>query len=119
MPPKPLNGNVLLARIFLGESDRWQGSPLYEALVLAARKDGIAGATVLRGMMGYGANKHFHAATLLELSGDLPIVVEMVDNEESIRAFLKRIEPMVEATGCLITLESIEIYRHHPSPARV
>lgn len=114
MGKETLNGQVTLVRIFLGESDRWHGNELYEAIVMEARKYGISGATVLRGIMSYGANKHFHAAKLLDISTDLPIVVEIVDNEDKVRAFLQTIDPMLAEKGCLITLERVEIYRHQP-----
>ncbi len=92
-----------LLRIFLGESDRHQGRPLYEAIVLEARKRGMAGATVLRGVMGFGADSRMHTAKILRLSEDLPIVVEIVDTPDRIEAFLPDLDAMMKEG--LITLE--------------
>jgi PII-like signaling protein len=105
-----LEGEGKLLRIFIGESDRWQGKPLYEAIVLAARAHGLAGATVLRGPMGFGANSHIHTAKILRLSEDLPMVIEIVDLEVRIDAFLPVLDEMV-AEG-LITLESVHVFRY-------
>jgi PII-like signaling protein len=101
-----------LVRIFIGESDRWEGRPLYEAIVLAARQNGLAGATVLKGFMGFGAHSRIHTAKLLELSQDLPIVVEIVDAPEKIEGFLPQLERMV-GDG-LITLERAEVLLYRP-----
>ena len=107
-------GNVegSLLRIYIGESDRWHQHPLYEAIVLEARKQGLAGATVLRGPMGFGANSRIHTAKILRLSEDLPVLIEIADQEDKIRAFLPVLDTMV-AEG-LITLEKVHIvlYRH-------
>jgi PII-like signaling protein len=105
-----LEGEGKLLRIFIGESDRWQGRPLYEAIVLAAREQGLAGATVLRGPMGFGANSHIHTAKILRLSEDLPMVIEIVDLEDKINGFVPLLDEMV-AEG-LITLESVRILRY-------
>jgi PII-like signaling protein len=99
-----------LVRIFIGESDRWKGLPLYEAIILKAREMGIAGATMLRGLMGYGANSRIHTAKILRLSEDLPIVVEIVDAPEKISALLPVIEEMV-GDG-LITLENVRVVQY-------
>ena len=104
----PENGQLL--RIFIGESDQWHGRPLYEALVLRAREMGLAGATMLRGLMGYGANSRIHTAKLLRLSEDLPVVVEIVDSEEKINAFLPVIDEMVQEG--LVTLETIKVIQY-------
>ena len=101
-----------LIRIFIGESDRWEGRPLYEAIVVAARRNGLAGATVVKGFMGYGAHSRIHTAKLLELSQDLPIVVEIVDAPEKIEAFMPELERMV-GDG-LITLERAEVLLYRP-----
>ena len=98
---------AVLLRIFIGESDHWHGRPLHLALVEKAREDGLAGATVLRGMEGFGAKSVIHTTRLLELSGDLPIVVEIVDSEAKIDAFLQNVHEMVE--GGLVTLERVRI----------
>jgi PII-like signaling protein len=104
-----------LMRIFIGESDRCHGRPLYEAIVLRARERGLAGATVLRGMAGFGANSRLHTAKVLRLSEDLPIVVEIVDRPERIDAILPELDAMVEEG--LITLEDVHViaYRHAPT----
>jgi PII-like signaling protein len=103
--------DAVLARIFLGEQDRGPGGrPLYEALVLAARERHLAGATVLRGPMGFGRNSRLHTAKILRLSADLPIVVEIVDAEEKLRGFLEAIEPMM-GSG-LVTLERVQVIRY-------
>lgn len=101
-----------LLRIFIGESDRYQGKPLYEVIVLEARKRGMAGATVLRGVMGFGADSRMHTAKILRLSEDLPIIVEIVDNPERIAAFLPELDKMIDEG--LITLERARViaYRH-------
>lgn len=99
-----------LVRIFIGESDRWKGLPLYEAIILKAREMGIAGATMLRGLMGYGANSRIHTARILRLSEDLPIVVEIVDAPDKISALLPVIEEMV-GDG-LITLENVRVVQY-------
>jgi PII-like signaling protein len=104
-----------LVRIFIGESDRWEGRPLYEAIVLAARQLGLAGATVVKGFMGFGAHSRIHTAKLLELSQDLPIVVEIVDAPEKIEQFLPQLERMV-GDG-LITLERAEVLLYRPGRA--
>ena len=105
----PPNGQLL--RIFIGESDKYEGQPLYEWLVIKAKEQGLAGATVLRGLMGFGANSRIHTSKILRLSLDLPIVVEIVDTPEKIRLFLDCIETVV--TEGLVTLEKavIHIYR--------
>lgn len=104
----------VLLRIFIGESDRFEGRPLYEAIVLKAREAGLAGATVLRSPMGYGANSRLHTAKILRLSDDLPMIVEIVDEEEKINAFLPVLDRMMG--GGLVTLERIRViqYRHTP-----
>jgi hypothetical protein len=105
----PLAHNALLMRIFIGEGDRHLHRPLYEAIVLKAREAGLAGATVLRGPMGFGHSSRLHTAKILRLSEDLPIVVEIVDDEPKLRAFLPTIEPMI-GSG-LVTLERVEVVR--------
>jgi PII-like signaling protein len=108
--------DAFLLRIFLGESDRGPGGrPLYEAVVLKAREMHLAGATVLRGPMGFGRASRLHTARILRLSDDLPMVVEVVDAEEKVRAFLDAIEPMM-GSG-LVTLERVQVIRYGPPPA--
>ena len=101
----PTEGQLL--RIFVGEADRWEGKPLYEAIVEAARRKGLAGATVWKGFMGFGAHSRMHTAKILRLSEDLPIVIEIVDAAEKIRAFLPSLDVMV--TEGLVTLERAEV----------
>jgi uncharacterized protein len=104
----PENGQLL--RIFIGESDKWEGVPLYEAIILKAHELNIAGATMLRGMMGYGAASRIHTAKILRLSEDLPVVVEIVDSAEKIAALLPFIDEMVEEG--LVTLEDIRVIQY-------
>ncbi len=105
----PAQGKLL--RIFIGEQDKWEGEPLYQAIVHLARKEGMAGATALKGFMGFGAKSRMHTAKLLRLSEDLPIIIEIVDSEEKINAFLPHLDRMVREG--LITLEkaNVIIYR--------
>ncbi len=97
-------------RIFIGESDRWQHRPLYEAIVLKARERHLAGATVLRGPMGFGKSSRLHTAKILRLSMDLPMVIEIVDAEAKIQAFLPELEAMMQ--GGLVTLESVKVIHY-------
>ncbi|MBK8919933.1 MAG: DUF190 domain-containing protein [Saprospirales bacterium] len=109
-----LDRDSKLLRIFIGEMDKLNHSPLYEALVFAAREQGIAGATVLRGILSYGANSRIHAAKLLDLSHDLPVVVEIVDRAEAIEQYLATADRLIESAGCgaLITVERAEVIRY-------
>jgi len=100
----------VLLRIYIGESDRWQHRPLYEAIVLAAREAHLAGATVLRGPMGFGKSSRLHTAKILRLSEDLPLVIEIVDSEENVRAFLPQLDQMVG--GGLVTLEKVTVVHY-------
>lgn len=102
--------DATLARIFVGEDERCGHLPLYEALVLKARELGLAGATVLRGPMGFGHESRLHTAKILRLSGDLPMVIEIVDADAKIRAFLEAIEPMI-GSG-LVTTEKVKVFRY-------
>ena len=90
-----LQGEGLLVRIFVGESDRWEGAPLYEAIVQRAREKGLAGATVIRGIEGFGAHNFIHTARIQRLAEDLPIVIEIVDQRERVEAFLPDLDAMV------------------------
>lgn len=107
-----LPNEATLLRIFIGESDRHDGKPLYEAIVLKARETGLAGATVLRSPMGFGAASRLHTAKILRLSDDLPIIIEIVDEEAKISAFLPVLDTVMG--GGLVTLESVRVihYRH-------
>jgi uncharacterized protein len=102
----------MLLRIFIGESDRHQGKPLYEQIVLKARELNLAGATVTRGVMGFGADSRMHTAKILRLSEDLPMVIELVDTEEKLNLLLPFLDETVEEG--LITLEKVRVvkYRH-------
>ena len=102
--------DAVLLRIFIGESDRHGHRPLYEAIVVKAREMQIAGATVLRGPMGFGKSSHLHTAKILRLSMDLPIVIEIVDSEEKVNAFLPVLDDMMG--GGLVTLERAKVIRH-------
>jgi len=102
--------DAVLLRIFLGESDRHEHKPLYEAIVLKAREAGLAGATVIRGPMGFGHSSHLHTAKILRLSEDLPLVIEMVDSEEKIDAFLPVLDAMM-GSG-LVTIEKVKVLRY-------
>lgn len=111
-----LEGEQWMVRIFIGESDRWQGRPLAAALVERLRKQGFAGATVLRGLAGFGARSVVHTAHLLELSQDLPLVIEVVETEEQV----KRLEPILDemvADG-LVTLEKVRVLKYKPGTPR-
>src|SRR5579871_1929631 len=107
-----LEGEGSLLRIYLGELDKWHHQPLYEAIVLKAREMGLAGATVLRGPMGFGANSHLHTAKILRLSEDLPVLIEIVDKEDRINAFLPELDKMMVGGG-LVTLEKVHVIRYH------
>jgi len=96
-----------LLRIFIGEDDRWEGVPLYEAIVRKAREEGLGGATVLRGIEGFGAHSRLHTARILRLSEDLPVVIEMVDRTEKIERILPELDRMV--TEGMITLEKVRV----------
>ena len=101
-----------LLRIFLGQDDRHEHQPLYEAIVMKAREHHLAGATVLRGPMGYGHSSRIHTTKVLRLSEDLPVVVEIVDSEAKIAAFLPILEAMMDAG--LVTLEKVQVLRYGP-----
>lgn len=104
----PQDGYLL--RVFLGESDKWHGRPLYEAIVMKARELHLAGATVLRGPMGFGANSRVHTAKILRLSEDLPMVIEIVDSKEKIDELLPHINDMVQEG--LVTLERVQVIKY-------
>jgi PII-like signaling protein len=108
----PIPREAMLLRIYLGEDDKFQHQPLYEAIVLKARERQLAGATVLRGPMGFGRSSHLHTAKILRLAENLPVVVEIVDSEEKIRGFLPALEGII-GSG-LVTLEKIEALQYGP-----
>lgn len=99
-----------LLRVFIGESDEYAGRPLHEAIVLKAREMGLAGATVLRGPMGYGKSSRLHTSKILRLSADLPLVIEMVDEEVRIAALIEALHPMLGSA--LVTLETVQVVRY-------
>ena len=104
--------DAVLLRIFIGEDDRADGRPLYEAIVLRAREMHLAGATVLRGPMGFGHSSRLHTAKILRLSEDLPVVIEIVDAEEKVQAFLSALEGLM--TSGLVTLERVQVLQYGP-----
>jgi PII-like signaling protein len=102
---------AVLLRIFIGEDDRFGTSPLYEAIVLKARELHLAGATVLRGAMGFGKSSRLHTAKILRLSEDLPLVIEIVDSEDNINRFLPVLDEMMTTSG-LITMEKVQVLQY-------
>ena len=104
----------MLLRTFIGESDRWHHKPLYEAIVLKARELHLAGATVLRGPMGFGKSSRLHTAKILRLSMDLPLVIEIVDTEEKIQGFLPVLDEMMKKG--LVTLEKVRVIDYRAEP---
>ncbi|HXS69464.1 MAG TPA: DUF190 domain-containing protein [Candidatus Polarisedimenticolia bacterium] len=102
--------DALLLRIYIGESDKWQHKPLYEAIVLKAREMHLAGATVLRGPMGFGKSSRLHTSKIVRLSMDLPLVIEIVDSEEKINSFLPALDEMIG--GGLVTLEKVKVVHY-------
>lgn len=106
--------DATLLRVFIGESDRWEGRPLYEAIVLKARAAHLAGATVLRGPMGFGKSSRLHTAKILQLSMDLPVVIEIVDSAAKIEAFLPQLDGMLR--GGLVTLEQVRVIDYRANP---
>ncbi len=106
---------AVLLRVFIGESDRWEHQPLYEAIVLKAREAHLAGATVLRGPMGFGKSSRLHTAKILRLSMDLPLVIEIVDGEDKIKAFLPQLDGMMG--GGLVTWERVRVVHYRESAA--
>ena len=109
-----LDGEKVLARIFVGDSDLWHHQPLYVALVERLRREGFAGATVLRGISGFGAHSVVHASHLFRLSSDLPLVIEVVDDEEKIRRLEAIVDEMV--VEGLVTLEKVRVVQYRPGP---
>lgn len=109
------NGKLL--RIFIGEQDKWHGRPLYETIIHLARTEGMAGATAVKGFMGFGCKSHLHTTKLLRLSEDLPIIIEIVDSEEKINRFLPHLDSMVQEG--LVTLEraNVILYRAGDNPS--
>jgi uncharacterized protein len=113
MTHQKFEGERTLMRIHIGESDKWHGKPLHEAIVQMLRKDGFSGATVLRGVAGYGSSSVYHTDKLLRLSQDLPIILEVIETQERIDALLPRMDEMVD--GGLITLEKVRVILYRPA----
>lgn len=109
-----LSGEGKLLRIFFGEADRYAGQQLFEAIVHVARSRGMAGATVLRGVEGFGAHSRIHKSTILELSEDLPILIEIVDTSDKIEALIPEIDAMIEKANCgaMMTMEKVDVRKY-------
>lgn len=109
-----IKGPAKLLRIFIGESDKVRHKPLYEAIVNEARAGGLAGATVWKGVLAFGPTAHIRSAKVLDLSSDLPVIIEIVDEESKIDTFLKRLDELFEQadSGGLVTIEKVEIVRY-------
>jgi len=112
-----LDGEQILVRIFVGESDRHHGTPLYRALLERLRKDGFAGATVFHGVAGFGARSVIHTAGLLDLSSDLPVLIEVVDDQEHVDRLVAILDDMLGG-GALVTMEKVRVLRYAPGTAR-
>ena len=104
--------DAFLLRIFIGESDKHEHHPLYEVIVKQAREAHLAGATMVRGSMGFGKSSHIHTEKILQLSMDLPVVIEFVDSEEKINGFLPVLDGLLSEVGALVTLEKIQVIRY-------
>jgi PII-like signaling protein len=107
-----IEGEQVLMRIFIGEQDQWEWRPLYMALIGLFRSKGLAGATVLRGVAGFGADSILHTAGILKLSADLPVVIEVVDSEARLESLLPEVDRMMK--GGLITMEKVRVIRYEP-----
>jgi uncharacterized protein len=112
---RKLEGEQILMRIFIGESDQWQHRPLYMALIELFRRNGLAGATVLKGVAGFGARSLVHTASLLRLSADLPLVIEVVDSQAHLDKVLPEIDAMMG--GGLVTMEKVRVIRYEATRA--
>ena len=113
MTHQKFEGERTLMRIHIGESDKWHGRPMHEAIVEMLRKDGFSGVTVLRGVAGYGSSSVYHTDKLLRLSQDLPIILEIIETQERINSLLPRLDEMVD--GGLITLEKVRVILYRPA----
>jgi len=111
-----LEGEGKLVRVFIGDSDRWHHKPLYEAIVERVRKEGIAGATVMRAIEGFGASSHLHSARILRLSEDLPLIIEIVDTEEHVDRIMPILDEMV-GDG-LVTVENVHVISYRGTPKK-
>jgi hypothetical protein len=117
MNMRVLDGEQLLVRIFLGESDTWHHTPLARAILERLRKEGFAGATVVHGVAGFGANSIIHTASLIELSADLPVIIEVVDDQAHVDRLLPILDDMITG-GALVTVERVRVVRYAGGPAR-
>ena len=109
-----IEGNGKLLKIFIGESDQWHGEPLYHAILKKIKENGLAGATIIRGIEGFGANSRIHSTRVLRLSEDLPIVIEVIDKEERINAIIKVLDDMI-TEGLMIVIQDVEIIKYAKS----
>src|SRR5437667_11739109 len=112
-----LDGDQYLVRIFLGESDKWHHSPLSRAILERLRREGFAGATVVHGVAGFGPSSVIHTASLIELSTDLPVVIEVVDDQAHIDSLLPILDEMITG-GALVTVEKVRVLRYAAAPKR-
>ncbi|KYF82559.1 hypothetical protein BE17_04475 [Sorangium cellulosum] len=112
-----LDGEQTLVRIFIGDSDKWNCQPLDRALLERLRREGFAGATVIRGLAGFGARSVIHTASLLDLSADLPIVIEVVDDDAHLQKLLPILDEMLTG-GALVTIERVRVVRYAPGRKR-
>ena len=112
--------DLKLLRIFIGESDKFAHAPLYEQIIFEAKKSGLAGATAVRGIMGFGAHSIIHKSKMIELSSDLPVIIEIVDSENKIRDFISKVESLFEESknGGLITIENAEVILYKPGSGK-
>ncbi|MGD0674867.1 MAG: DUF190 domain-containing protein [Polyangiaceae bacterium] len=108
-----LDGEHLIVRIFFGEKEKWHHEPLYRALLERLRREGFAGATVFHGVAGFGAGSVIHTANIVDLSGDLPVVIEVVDDREHVDRLIAILDEMVTG-GALITIENVHVHRYLP-----
>ncbi len=113
-----LNADSKLLRIFIGDNDKVGHQPLYEAILFAAKQEGLAGCTVLRGVMSFGASTRVHTAKLIDISADLPIIIEIVDQEEKVNAFVDRVDELFQKADCggLITIEKANVLYYKSRP---
>ncbi len=108
-----IEGQALRVQVFIGEGDRWEHRPLSDAIVTMLRSEGLAGATVVRGVEGFGASSRIHLENILRLSEDLPVIVTFVDTAEKVEAVLPKLDDMV--SGGLVTVDEVHVYRYRPS----